>query len=71
MVHRDFKPSNVLVNASMKAKVADFGISVVMEQTNRTMTCIGTPGLSFSLVVLFVVLSCSVVVFLLVLSCFV
>ncbi|XP_052180715.1 mitogen-activated protein kinase kinase 5-like [Diospyros lotus] len=33
IVHRDIKPSNLLVNSSKQIKIADFGVSKILEQT--------------------------------------
>ena len=43
LIHRDIKPHNLLVNSEMVCKIADFGISTVMPEFTRTMTCVGTP----------------------------
>ena len=43
LIHRDVKPHNLLVNGDMECKIADFGISTVMPEYTRTMTCVGTP----------------------------
>ena len=43
LIHRDIKPHNLLVNQDMVCKIADFGISTVMPEYTRTMTCVGTP----------------------------
>lgn len=43
LIHRDLKPHNLLVNSEMVCKIADFGISTVMPEYTRTMTCVGTP----------------------------
>lgn len=43
LIHRDIKPHNLLVNSEMVCKVADFGISTVMPEYTKTMTCVGTP----------------------------
>jgi serine/threonine protein kinase len=42
IVHRDVKPSNLLVDESWNVKVADFGFARIKEE-NATMTRCGTP----------------------------
>ena len=45
VVHRDVKPSNLIITANGKVKIADFGIAR-LESTNLTQTgaVLGTPG---------------------------
>jgi NIMA (never in mitosis gene a)-related kinase len=44
IIHRDIKPQNIFINEEGVLKVADFGISKAMEQTqDKAMTLVGTP----------------------------
>jgi eukaryotic-like serine/threonine-protein kinase len=46
VVHRDVKPSNILVGADQTVKITDFGVSRVVEDASLTATgtFVGTPG---------------------------
>jgi Protein kinase domain/Domain of unknown function (DUF4352) len=41
IVHHDVKPGNVMVPAGGRAKLADFGIASLQEDTQRTLTALG------------------------------
>lgn len=42
VIHRDLKSHNLLVDASLRVKISDFGLSKVIDHVNRTMTSCGT-----------------------------
>jgi len=43
IIHRDLRPANILIEKSSKVRVADFGISKLLENTPFARTIIGTP----------------------------
>lgn len=43
LIHRDIKPSNLLVNKNGEVKIADFGVSGIIERTwGEKKTFVGT-----------------------------
>ena len=43
IIHRDIKPENILIDASGTARLADFGISRIVERLTQSITVMGTP----------------------------
>jgi len=43
VVHRDLKPANILVDEHFKAKIADFGLSKVKQESMTLRSRVGTP----------------------------
>lgn len=49
LVHRDFKPDNVLIDAGGEARVADFGLVSVSAETDQEDGTLGPPALDLTL----------------------
>ncbi|KAL0228863.1 hypothetical protein GEMRC1_013483 [Eukaryota sp. GEM-RC1] len=43
VIHRDIKSSNILMNHEGKVKLADFGVSALVDGTRRAESVVGTP----------------------------
>ena len=43
IIHRDIKPENILIDDSGAARLADFGISRIVERLTQSITVMGTP----------------------------
>jgi serine/threonine protein kinase len=42
IIHRDLKPANILLNSAGQAKLADFGVSAQLNQSQKASTTVGT-----------------------------
>lgn len=43
IIHRDLKPDNILLTNKNRVKIADFGLSKMIQKYSKTLTTSGTP----------------------------